>query len=79
MATLIPTYKWTEFLKVAKLGQLHRLKSGEVTFNSNYLFTFVNGNTEVTGFLRKQAENNCQLANAVGGETLEKILEEAKT
>ena len=79
MATLIPNYKWTDFLKVAKMGKLEELKNGEVTFNGEYLFTFVNGHTEASGFLRCQAEYNCQTANAVGGKTLEDILAEFDT
>lgn len=75
MSTLIPEYNWTDFLKVAKLQQLHRLKSGEVTFNGEYLFTFVNGGVDASGFLRLQTEYRCQTANVVAGETLEDILE----
>jgi len=75
MATLIPEYNWTDFLKVQKLGQLHRLKSGEVKFNGEYLFTFVNGGVDASGFLRLQTEYRCQIANGVSGETLEQILE----
>ena len=73
MATLIPQYNWTDFLKVQKLGQLHRLKSGEVYFNSEYLFSFVNGGVDASGFLRQQTEYKCQTANGVSGETLEQI------
>ena len=78
MATLnglIPEYRWTDFLKVAKLGRLEELKSGEVTFNGAYLFTFVNGHTEASGYLRTRSEYNCCDANAVGGKTIEEILE----
>ena len=76
MATLIPEYKWSDFLKVQKLGQLHRLKSGEVTFNGSYLFTFVNGGVDASGFLRLQTEYRCQVSNGVSGETLEQILKQ---
>jgi len=75
MASLIPEYKWTDWLKVQKMGQLHRLKSGEVMFNGEYLFTFVNGTVDTSGFLRLQTEYRCQTANGVSGETLEQILE----
>ena len=75
MATLIPEYMWTDFLKVQKLGQLHNLKSGEVKFSGEYLFTFVNGRVDESGFLRIQTENRCQAANAVSGLTLEQIWE----
>ena len=73
MADLIPNITWTEFKKL-KPEQLERLKSCEVTYNYEYLFTFVNGKTEASGYLRTQAEYNCQTANSVGGETLEEIL-----
>ena len=78
MATLnnlIPEYKWTDFLKVQKLGRLTELKSGEVTFNGEYQFTFVNGYTEASGYLRTQTEYRCCDCNAVGGKTIEEILE----
>lgn len=74
MAELIPELTWTEFKKL-RPEQLRRLKSCEVTFNYEYLFTFVNGNTEPSGYLKTQSEYNCQTANAVGGETLEEILD----
>ncbi len=75
MAEFIPDYKWTDLLKVQKMGRLKELKSGEVTLNDGYSFTFVNGNIEASGYLRTQTEYNCQTANAVGGLTLEEILE----
>jgi len=78
MATLnnlIPEYKWTDFIKVQKLGRLKELKCGEVTFNGEYLFTFVNGSIEVSGYRRTQAEYDSQIINSVGGVTIEKILE----
>lgn len=76
MARLIPNINFTEFRKL-KEDQLRRLKSAEITFNGSYLFTFVNGKTEPSGYLKMQTEFNCQSANAVGGETLEQILGEA--
>ena len=76
MATLIPEYNWTDFLKVQKLGQLHRLKSGEVNFNGMYLFTFVNGGVDASGFLRLQTEYRAQVTNNVCGETLDQILKQ---
>lgn len=75
MSTLIPEYNWTDFLKVMKMGQLKRLKSGEVKYNGEYLFTFVNGSVDSSGYLRLHTENRCQITNGVCGETLEQILE----
>ncbi len=76
MATLIPEYNWTDFLRVMKLGRLRELKSGEVNFNGEYSFTFVNGSIDTSGFLRLQTEYKCQTSNAVAGETIEQILKQ---
>jgi len=77
MADLIPTITYTEFKRL-KPEQLRGLKCCEVTFNSDYLFTFINGNIEESGYLKTQAEYNGQSANAVGGQTLEELLQEDK-
>lgn len=74
MGELLSSINFTEFSKL-KAGQLKRLKSYEITFNGSYLFTFVNGETEPSGYLKTQTEYNAQSANAVGGETLEQVLE----
>jgi len=74
MATLTPNYNWLDWLKVAKLGQLHRLKSGEVYYRGKYYFSFVNGGVDGSGYLRMQTEYKCQTANAITGETLDEIL-----
>jgi len=75
MSELIPAITLTEFKKL-KPEQLQRMKSSEVTFNGDYLFTFVNGRLEESGYLKTQTEYSCQTANAVAGESLEQILEE---
>lgn len=76
MSELIPSIPLSKFKKL-KAHEIQRLKSCEVTSDGEYLFTFVNGNTEPSGYLRAQSEFKCQTANAVGGETLEQILEVA--
>lgn len=75
MATLIPVMSITEFKKL-KAHQLKRLKCCEVYSDGEYLFTFVNGMLEPSGYLRTQSESNCQVANAVGGETLAEVTKE---
>lgn len=70
MATLIPEISLTEFRKL-KAEQLRRLKSCEVTSDGEYLFTFLNPNSE---YIRAQAEYKAQLSNSVGGEDLVDIL-----
>lgn len=76
MAELIPSIPLSEFKKL-KTEQLRRLKCCEVVSDGEYVFTFVNGVLEPSGYLRKQSEYRGQEANAVGGETLEEILREA--
>ena len=76
MAEFIPEIGITQFKKLTP-EQLRRLKSCEVTCDGEYLFTFVNGNTEPSGFLKTQTEYKCQTANAVGGESLEEVLAHA--
>lgn len=75
MAEFIPEVTITEFKKL-KAYQLKELKSCEVYSDGEYLFTFVNGNLEPSGYLRKNTEYNCTNANAVAGKTLEEIMEE---
>ena len=75
MAEYIPTYNWTDFLKVAKQGKLSRLVSCEINFNSEYLFTFIN---PTTPYIRKDVEAKGQLSNSLVSaelETLEEILD----
>lgn len=69
MSELIPSISITEFKKL-KVHELKRLKSCEVTSDGQYLFTFINPNTE---YIKFQAESMAQLSNSVGGETLEQI------
>ena len=76
MAELIPEITFTRF-RALRAEQLRRLQSVEVTYDGEYLFTFVNGNTEDSGYLRTQTEYNCQTANAVGGKTLDEVLADA--
>mgnify|MGYP001606877209 CR=1 FL=1 len=73
MATLIPEMTISEFKKL-KVYQMKELKSCEIYSDGQYLFTFVNGNTDSSGYLRQQSEGRCQVANAVGGKTLQQIL-----
>jgi len=74
MAELIPTYSITEFKKL-KVPQLKQLKTCEITSDGEYLFTFVNPQTD---YIRKTVENLGQLGNVLSGKNLEEILEEIK-
>ena len=73
MSTLIPQITVTDFKKL-KTYQMKRLKSCEVYSDGEYLFTFVNGNLEPSGYLRLRSENMAQAANAIDGKTLEEIV-----
>ena len=71
MATLIPEISYSAWVKLTR-DQKKRLKSCELTVDGEYLITVVNPQTD---YIRIQTENTAQLGNAVGGETLEQILE----
>ncbi len=75
MATLVPEYSFEDIVKVHNLGRLKELQSGEVIEDGEYSFTFTNGNNELSGYQRTQAEFNAQVSNSVGGKTLQEILE----
>jgi len=72
MSDLIPSMSFTEFKKLTA-DQLRRLKCYEITHNCEYLFTFINGVIEPSGFMRLKSENMAAASNAVGGETLEEV------
>lgn len=74
MATLIPEMTITEFRKL-KVPELKRLKSHEIYSDGEYLFTFVNGSIDTSGYLRLQTEYKCQTSNGISGETLEQVLQ----
>lgn len=71
MATLIPILSISEFKKL-KASELRNLKSCEVYSDGEYLFTFINGQTD---YIRLAVESLSQTSNAVGGKTIEEIKE----
>ena len=71
MATLIPNIAITDFKKL-KSHQLKRLNSCEITSDGEYLFTFINSNTD---YVKTQAEYLAMRSNTVGGETIEEVSE----
>ena len=70
MSTLIPTISLTD-LKHLKVPELKRLKSCEVFFNGEYLFTFINPDND---YIRTQTEGLASLSNTQGGEDPEALL-----
>jgi len=71
MSELIQSVSLTEFRKL-KPHELKELKSCEVTFNGEYLFTFINAQTD---YIRVHSEYMAEISNTVGGKTLEEITE----
>ncbi|KKN03074.1 hypothetical protein LCGC14_1111300 [marine sediment metagenome] len=69
MATLIPEVTITDFKRL-KVDEIKQLKSCEVTSDGEYLFTFLNAQTD---YIRAVAEDTGQTSNSVSGETLEEI------
>ena len=70
MAELIPSVSITEFKKL-KVHELRELKSCEVMADGQYLFTFINANTD---YVKVQAEYMGEMSNTVGGKELEEVI-----
>lgn len=71
MSDLIPSIPLSRFKKL-KAHELRRLKSCEITSDGEYLFSFINPQTD---YIRTQAEYMAQLSNSVAGQDLEQIAE----
>lgn len=70
MSELIPEITITEFKKL-RVDDLRQLKSCEVTYDGEYLFTFVNPQTD---YIRIQTEYLAQMGNSTGGKEIEELL-----
>lgn len=66
---MLPEISLTDFRKL-RAEEVKRLQSCVVTADGEYLFTFINPNTD---FVKLKADNLALLSNSVGGETLEQI------
>jgi len=75
MNEFIPSYSFTEWKKL-KPEQIRELKNCEITFNGDYLFTFINGSTEPSGYLMMKCQYDGAAANSVSGKDLKDVLEE---
>jgi len=69
MSTLIPQIQVNDFSKLTTF-ELKRLKCCEVYDGEEYIFTFTRPQTD---YIRSMAENNGELSNSVGGESLATI------
>jgi len=76
MSELIPSITWIDFLKVVKLRRLGELKSCEVTFNGEHLFTAIisHGDVIASDYIRTQAEYLGVKSNISEGKNPEEIL-----
>ena len=70
---LIPEVSITEFKKL-KVHELKQLKSCAVMSDGEYLFAFVNPQTD---YIKCHVENLSQLSNSVGGKLVEELKEVA--
>uniref|UniRef100_A0A6M3KY63 Uncharacterized protein n=2 Tax=viral metagenome TaxID=1070528 RepID=A0A6M3KY63_9ZZZZ len=70
MATMIPEISITEFKKL-KAHELKRMKSCEVTSDGQYLFTFINPQSD---YIKLQAEATGHLSNIGGGKDPSELL-----
>lgn len=65
---------WTEFRKLTP-EQLKSLKSYEVTYEGEYMFTFINPGTE---YCRGVAMNISNISNSVAGLELADVLQQVE-
>lgn len=74
--SLIPSIKYTEFQRIVKLGRLKELKSCEVMFNGEHLFTAIisHGDVIASDYIRIQAEYLGNRSNISEGKSPEEIL-----
>ena len=70
MAELIPSISITEFKKL-KVHELKELKSCEVISDGQYLFTFINAQTD---YIRVQSEYMAEISNTIGGRELDEVI-----
>jgi len=71
MSEFIPSITITDFKRL-KVAELKQMKCCEVTSDGEYLFTFINPQTD---YVRRQSEYMGEMSNTVGGKTPQEILE----
>lgn len=76
MSDLIPTIAWADFLKVVKLRRVKELKSCEVTFNGEHLFTAIipHGDWMACDYITINAEHLGNKSNISEGKNPDEIL-----
>jgi len=69
MSDLIPSIGWSDFKKIKEAGRLKDLKSCEVIFNQETIFTVIiyHGDPHTDGYARTQSEYLAVRTNPVGG------------
>lgn len=76
MSDLIPEINWTEFIKIVKDGKIGELKSCEVKFNCEHIFTAIipHGDVVANDYIKTQAEYLSVKANISGGKDPEEVI-----
>lgn len=76
MTDLIPEINLLDFLKLVKEGKIKDLKSCEVVFNGEHIFTAIipHGDIFAKEYARTQAEYLALKANITGGKDPEELL-----
>ena len=78
MSDLIPEINFTDFVKIVKDGRIGELKSCEVKFNCDYIFTAMipHGDVFASDYIKTQAEYLGVKANISGGQSPEELIKE---
>lgn len=74
--SLIPEINWTEFVKIVKSGRLEEMKSCEVKFNGEYIFTAIipKGDWAAKDYIRISGESLGEISNITNGVNPEEVL-----
>ena len=67
--SLIPECNWTDFVSIIKKGKVKDLKSCEITYNGEHIFTAIipHGDMMSSDYAKIQAEYLGVKSNIVGG------------
>jgi len=75
---LIPSCTWSDFKKIVDAGRARELKSCEVEFNQETIFTSIiyRGDTDTDGSAKSYSERIAVRTNIQGGKEPQELLEE---
>jgi len=80
MSDLIPSINWTDLMAIVKAGRINDLKSCEINYNQEHIFTIVipHGDSFTADYARTQSEYLALRTNTVSGKDPQELLEEIK-